>query len=201
MCIELDRDVKIDPSILGQYLAQELKGATPLIRGWHYGFDEAKKFSACFNHLGKQPLFLLKDSDPCSNLEVFPIDLHKIMGLHDSQIIEPDMIIFGCPHLSEQQINQLAKTLTEKPRNQTELKFFTSRLCLDKCPKSGALLSRRGTIYIDCCPSSLTDEFEGKTIFTDNLTLKECLSQKGYDVNFAPFRMLEKYLDGTMHNE
>ena len=107
---------------------------------------------------------------------------------------EPDLVILGCPHLSEQDINRWAKKLAGRPSTSTEAWFFTSRLCMDKCPTFGAILRSRGSMFADACPLGLVERISGRSVACDSPALAECLRGRKIEASYSPDEELLSYL-------
>jgi predicted aconitase len=175
-----------DVIALGQHLAKVLPSEVPLICGVKPTFDEAKKLAFSLNSKGTMPLFhLSRNSSPPPGLDRIEIDAGRLDHLAFSDL-SPDLIVLGCPHLSEQDINRWAKKLAGRSTTRTEVWFFTSRLCLEKCPVFGAVLQARGRMFVDRCPLGMKEEMAGKSVACDSLVLAECLSKAGLKAVYLP---------------
>jgi len=191
--VRLDEVENVDASLLGHRLSQILDGRMARISGLRRGFDDMRRFALALNHDGRQPLFHLG-----GGREPDSIDL-----CHDDFLApEPDdgrhnlKLIFGCPHLSEQQINSIARRLEDDGSNNNEAFFYTSRLCMDKSPKSGLLLRRHGTVRTSVCPLADAELWHSSSVCTDSLPLVESLQADGLDAQYLPFPLLMERLVG-----
>ncbi len=186
----------LDYSMLGWSLSRVLKGEVPLLCGVRPSFDEAKKLAFTINAIGNMPLFLMqKGIVPPLRLERLDLDMDEI---HESIEMEwgfaPDLAIVGCPHLSEQEINWWSKRLADRVNRGMEAWFFTSRLCLDKCPLSGAVLRSVGRVFVDCCPLTMQIELKGRKVACDNPTLAASLISAGVKAHFIPSKFLHELM-------
>jgi predicted aconitase len=105
-----------------------------------------------------------------------------------------DLLLFGCPHLSEQDINRWGRYLAGRRSGRTEAWFFSSRLCLDKCPLTGAVLASRGRVLADRCPLSMAKEMAGRAVGCDSPALASCLSSAGVDCTALAYDELSRLL-------
>ena len=65
---------------------------------------------------------------------------------------DPELIALGCPHLSVDEIRDLASKLKGKKRKgDAEVWFCTSRCTASKCPRELEVLSRFGQVVCDTC--------------------------------------------------
>jgi predicted aconitase len=171
---------------LGHELAKNDPRQVPVICGIKPTFDEAKRLAFSLNSKGTLPLFhLSRNSVPPPGLDRIEIDVRRL-DQPTCQDLSPDLIVLGCPHLSEQDINRWAKKLAGRPTTRTEVWFFTSRLCLEKCPVFGAVLQARGRMFVDRCPLGMKEEMAGKSVACDSLVLAECLSKAGLKAVYLP---------------
>lgn len=184
-----------DLAILGHHLAKVLPREVPYICGVKPTFDEAKKLAFSLNSKGTMPLFhLSRNSVLPPELERLEIDI-RCLDQHSYQDITPNLVILGCPHLSEQDINRWAKKLAGRPNGKCEIWFFTSRLCMDKCPVFGAVLHARGRMFVNLCPLGMKEELAGKSIACDSPELAECLNKAGFKASYLPDAELLKAMN------
>jgi predicted aconitase len=192
VAVVVPRDEGIDHSMLGWALSRRLKDEIPLLCGVRPTFDEAKKLTFALNSRGTVPLFRLQSGVvPPVGMEVMEVDLRS---LSQDTAPSPDLVVLGCPHLSEQDINRWSKKLAGRTPSRIEAWFFTSRLCKDKCPVFGAVLRSRGRIYVDRCPLGMREELRGRTIVCDSPAMASCLKESGISAFYAPDQELLSFL-------
>ena len=175
---------EVDLALLGWSLARSFPREVPLICGIRPTFDEAKRLAFAVNFLGTIPFFRMqRGTKPPAGMETISID-EKLTEPANGPV--PDLVILGCPHLSEQEINRWSKKLSDRPPSRAEVWFFTSRLCMEKCPVFGAVLRSRGKMFVDRCPLSMKEGLAGKAIACDSPALAECLCQEGFSAYYMP---------------
>lgn len=181
------------PSI-GREIARTMPGEVPLICGIRPNFDEAKKLALAVNADGKVPLFRMQGhSKPPFGVEAVELDLSTFQG-REAKEAPADLAILGCPHLSEQEINHWSKRLSGRATSKAEVWFFTSRLCLDKCPLSGAVLRSRGKVFVDRCPLSMRRELDGLKVVCDSPSLADRLRRCGVDARSVSHQALVRHV-------
>ncbi|MFA7341834.1 MAG: aconitase X [Candidatus Methanomethylophilaceae archaeon] len=178
---------EIDPSVLGHFLSESLDGRRSRILGLRLNLDEMRSFCSSLNHDGRQPMFQIGGEADEATLTITSEDID--IG-YEPTIDETAVIILGCPHLSEQQINKIARKLAGRKASEHEVIFHSSKLCMDKSPKTGLLLSKRGRIEISRCPLTDEREWAGKMVLTDSVMLAERLQKDGYRAGFLPSSVL-----------
>ena len=167
-----------DLGLLGRYLSNVVRDQIPVIRGLHPDFDEARGFAFSINGEGRVPLFHLHG--PSEGLERIEVSAQECRAQATGPV-NPDLLIFGCPHLSEQAINRWGRRLAGHRPGRTEAWFFASQLCLDKCPHTGGLLRSRGRVLADACPLGMVEELADRTVGCDSPALASCLFAAGID--------------------
>ncbi|MDW5564060.1 MAG: aconitase X [Methanomassiliicoccus sp.] len=172
----------IDYPLLGWTLSRELSGEIPLLCGVAPTFDEAKRLALAMNALAEIPLFRMqRGSVPPAGMQMMEVGKDS---LSTNDLGSPDLIILGCPHMSEQDINRWSKKLADRAPSNIEAWFFTSRLCLDKCPIFGDVLRKRGHVFVDECPLGMREELVGRAIACDSPSLVECLRNSGLRASY-----------------
>jgi predicted aconitase len=190
IAVQLPRTGVHDHALLGWTLSCELHDEVPVLCGARSTFDEAKRLAFAINSRGSMPLFMLsRNPVPPAGLEAI-----EVVPELPSPGPEPDLAVMGCPHLSEQGINRWAKRLAGRAPTSTEAWFFTSRLCMDKCPIFGAVLRSRGSIFVDTCPLGMAHMMSGRSVACDSPALAECLRDRGIEAFYSPDEELLTYL-------
>jgi predicted aconitase len=181
-----------DYQLLGWDISKKVNGEVPLLCGARPTFDEVKRLALAINSSGNVPLFKMqRNPTPPSGIEAIEVE---VIETGPKVFREPDLVVLGCPHMSEQDINRWSKRLEGRPRSRTEAWFFTSHLCIDKCPVFGAVLRSRGKIFVDACPLSLKMELKGKTVACESPSLVDCLTDAGIIAHYAPPDKLLSFL-------
>ncbi len=158
---------------IGHALSKLLKGEVPVLCGVRPDMGAFKRLALAINRKGDMPLFHVRSGGPPGGLE--RIDAN---GLSCQEPEEPDLLLIGCPHLSEQEVNRWARAICDRPPG-VEAWFFMSQLCSDKSPKTGEVLRRAGRVISDLCPLSLAEEMRGRRVGCSSPALAEMLSELG----------------------
>jgi len=192
VAVVVPRGKDADLPSIGRSLSGRLRGEVPLLCGVAPTFDDAKKLAFALNSRGNVPLFRMQREpappEGMRRIEVGPTA--------DDLVAAPDLVVLGCPHLSEQDINRWSKRLAGRSASKVEAWFFTSRLCRDKCPVFGAVLRSRGRVFVDRCPLGMISELRGRTVACDSPALADCLRESGALALYASEREILSILTG-----
>lgn len=191
--VKVSADAIKDMSVLGHCLSTLVRDRVPVIRGLRPDFDEVKRFAFAINSEGRVPLFYLNGPKAPTGLERIEVSARECQ-LSASDPDPPDLLIFGCPHLSEQEINRWSRRLAGRRPGRTEAWFYTSKLCLDKCPHAGALLRSRGRVLADHCPIHMVREMTGRAVGCSSPTLASCLAASGVEAVPLPDHEMSRLL-------
>jgi predicted aconitase len=151
---------EVDYSLLGQAVGAAVGGQVPLFRGISPTVDELKSLAAAMAAAGSVALFHVEGITPeAGNYELR--DVEKIViGRGEIEAArnkvdtgkDPELIALGCPHLSVQEIRDLAMRLKDRRRKgDAEVWFCTSRCTAAKCPRELEVLGRFGKVVCDTC--------------------------------------------------
>lgn len=186
VAVVVGRGMKDDHSLLGWLISRQVPGEVPLICGVAPDHDEAKRLAFSLNHHGSMPLFHLRRGAPPPDLERVDIPASAWDDALGSQDPDVDLVVMGCPHLSEQDINRWGRLSQGCRMPEVETWFFTSRLCADKCPATASVLRSRGKLFVDMCPMTMIDELRSRSVACDSYGLVECLRRNGVQARYAP---------------
>lgn len=155
--VELD---KVDYSLLGQAVGSAVGGRVPYFRGIRPTVDQLKTLAAAMAAAGSVALFHVEGVTPEAGI-------HDLKGLDRLAVgkreveaarnkfetgKDPELIALGCPHLSVEEIRDLASKLRGKHRKgDAEVWFCTSRCTAAKCPRELEVLSKFGRVVCDTC--------------------------------------------------
>lgn len=155
--VELD---KVDYSLLGQAVGSAVGGRVPYFRGIRPTVDQQKTLAAAMAAAGSVALFHVEGVTPEAGI-------HDLKGLDRLAVgkreveaarnkfetgKDPELIALGCPHLSVEEIRDLASKLRGKHRKgDAEVWFCTSRCTAAKCPRELEVLSKFGRVVCDTC--------------------------------------------------
>lgn len=155
--VELD---KVDYSLLGQAVGSAVGGRVPYFRGIRPTVDQLKTLAAAMAAAGSVALFHVEGVTPEAGI-------HDLKGLDRLAVgkreveaarnkfetgKDPELIALGCPHLSVEEIRDLASKLRGKHhKGDAEVWFCTSRCTAAKCPRELEVLSKFGRVVCDTC--------------------------------------------------
>ncbi len=166
----------VEPLRLGEAISRHLPGHVPLLCGVRFGMGAFKGISFAINSLNSIPLFHTSASPE------IPRGLEHVSAIDLVEEMEPrqdgDLLILGCPHLSEQEVNRWARLVADRYPT-IEVWSFISSLCDDKSPKTGTVLRSCGRVFVDRCPLSLIEEMRGRKVICNSPALATCLCDKG----------------------
>jgi len=170
-------EIRLDPSfvphtslefsLLGGMLGERVNDGIPFFRGIQPTIPQIKALlagmatsgqvaMAYFEHLGL-PLTILPRERNDRVLPLIVIDRSEYQAYVErftNEAIEPDLAVFGCPHLTEAEIDQILR-LTEQCQDRQSNKpiiwFFCPRVFEQRIPDKLARLSELGTVWFDTC--------------------------------------------------
>jgi hypothetical protein len=146
-------------SLVGHAVGRRLGASVPFFRGLGNDVNGLKSLAAAMAASGSVALFMVEGVTPeqPATLEGLPVVRITRQDLRDtlerlSSGSSPDLIAIGCPHLSEQEMKELASFLDGKSkRKDVEVWFCTSRGVYLRCPKERMVLERFGKVLCDTC--------------------------------------------------
>ncbi len=171
----------LDYALLGQVIGSRIGNAIPFITGIRPGTDQLKMMAAAMAAAGSVALFHVDGVTPDSKLqevkglEVINVDGRELRTCKDkiSSGKDPDLIALGCPHLSEDEVRQLASMVKGKKKvKDTDVWFCTSRDVVTSCPKEVKELERIGKVVCDTC--MIVTPIEGVYRCTATNSCKAC---------------------------
>ncbi|NLI73960.1 MAG: DUF521 domain-containing protein [Euryarchaeota archaeon] len=150
----------IDYSMLGQAAGAIVGARIPYFRGIRPTVDQLKTLAAAMAASGSVAMYHVEEITPESNdfdlkgLEKVTIGKKEMETAREGVNTgnDPELIAFGCPHLSADEIRNLASLLKGRRRQgDAEVWFCTSRQTLASCPKEVKELERFGKLVCDTC--------------------------------------------------
>ncbi|HSV42113.1 MAG TPA: aconitase X, partial [Methanomassiliicoccales archaeon] len=193
VAVRIPKDMHIEAGRLGQILSGVVRNEVPVICGTHFDMAQARRFVFNLNAEGNVPLAYLRD-DPPENVDV--MDLDPGACRYEEAGFQPDLVVLGCPHLSEQEINEWARRLADARSLDMEIWTYTAQLCHDKCPKTIRPLQLRGKVRTGTCPLADMEDMKGRKVVCDSPVLAECLAQHRLDVRYLPSEHLAHMIKG-----
>jgi predicted aconitase len=157
--IEVQLD-KVDYSLLGHAAGSAVGSRVPYFRGIRPTTDQMKTLAAAMAAAGSVAIFHIEgvtpEADPraIGGLERIHLGKAEMEAARNKLDAgkDPELIALGCPHLSVEEIRDLAARLEGKKRKgDAEVWFCTSRCTASKCPRELEVLSRFGQVVCDTC--------------------------------------------------
>lgn len=195
-----------DHAIAGLFLGSKIGKGIPYFKGISNNLDALKALGAALNSSGSIPMFHAENITP-EFKDAVSVDLEKItisrkdlenFRLSLSTDIDPDVVMIGCPHLSTEELKNIAFFLKKrKVRQGKSLILFTSRKVKEEAINYIVEIERSGArVFTDTCMvvSPLQEKYsvvglnsgkatyyvgkERKVFFTDMVTLMELVTDE-----------------------
>ncbi|OPX64717.1 MAG: hypothetical protein A4E29_00102 [Methanomassiliicoccales archaeon PtaB.Bin134] len=172
--VELD---KVDYSLLGQAVGSAVGGRVPYFKGIRPTVDQLKTLAAAMAAAGSVALFHVEGVTPEAGIHDLKGLDRLVIGKREVEAArnkfetgkDPELIALGCPHLSVEEIRDLASRLRGKRRKgDAEVWFCTSRCTAAKCPRELDMLSKFGQVVCDTCMVVTPIEERFKTTATNS---------------------------------
>jgi len=154
-------DTLFDHSLLGQAVGKMIGSGIPYYRNIHPDAEQAKIMAAAMAAAGSVAMFHIENVTPeakmhdVSKLEVIHIGKNELKDAKDSLNTTNDvqLIAFGCPHLTEREITEMASFLRDKTKKRKDIDiwFCTSADVRKNCPDQVKILERFGPVLADTC--------------------------------------------------
>ncbi|MDD3399023.1 MAG: aconitase X catalytic domain-containing protein [Candidatus Methanomethylophilaceae archaeon] len=159
----IEAQIEEDPfqyTLLGQAVGKAIGNGIPFFRGIRPDLECAKTLAAAMAASGAVAMFHVEGLTPeavsqdVDGLERVSIGRDELRVAHDSlqQIEEPELLAFGCPHLTVKEMKEMAEFLRDKRKTKdVDIWFCTSREVREACPDEVAVLERFGPVLADTC--------------------------------------------------
>lgn len=158
-------------SLLGYKVGSMVGEDIPYFRGIKYNDDELKSLGAAMAATGSVAMYHVEDMTPEWNdfstegLESITITEKDIKEVREELISdsEPEVIVLGCPHLSSDELDYIAKILDDKePKEGPDLLIYTSKYVMKQVPEAVKTIKKFGQVITDTCMvvSPLEDKYE-----------------------------------------
>jgi predicted aconitase len=153
-------DSVFDHSLLGQAVGMRIGGGIPYFKGIDPGIDSVKTMAAAMAASGSVAMFHIENVTPeagmysTDGLETIRIgkDELKDAGSRLNTADDVQLLAFGCPHLSEKEIHDMAVFLKDKKKKkEIEIWFCTSSEIRARCSSDVMVLERFGKVLADTC--------------------------------------------------
>lgn len=132
----------------------------PYVTGVRMTVDEHKAFGAAMAATGAVSMYVYsehgakKSLDTSTIEETISVPLSELRECADSLKGDDDwdLVAFGCPHCSANEIRRMASYLKRKrPARRSDVWFCTSRTVYSSCRREIAILRRFGKVLCDTC--------------------------------------------------
>jgi predicted aconitase len=152
-----------DYPVIGTIIGEALETKVPFVRGVRPGDDELKNFGAAMAAWGSLSLFHVEgitpeaDEQELKGLERLEITdamvAERRARLSSAKMDEVDLIALGCPHLSAEEIIDMAQFLEgrERIRPSVALWLSTSKVVAQSLRKEVQVIERFGRVIVDTC--------------------------------------------------
>ena len=149
-----------DHSLLGQAVGKMIGSGIPYYRNISPDIEQTKMMAAAMAAAGSVAMFHIENVTPeaklhdVSKLEVIHIGRKELEDAKDSLNTASDvqLIAFGCPHLTEREMTEMAAFLDgKKKRKDVDIWFCTSSDVRARCPDQVKILERFGPVLADTC--------------------------------------------------
>ncbi|MGE4275491.1 MAG: aconitase X [Candidatus Methanomethylophilaceae archaeon] len=157
--VEMEED-PFQYTLLGQAVGRAIGNGIPYFQGIRPDLECAKTLAAAMAASGAVAMFHVEGLTPeaatqdLEGLEKVVIGQNELKDAYDSlqQIEEPELLAFGCPHLTVKEVEDMAAFLRDKRKvKDVDIWFCTSREVREACPEAVAVLERFGPVLADTC--------------------------------------------------
>ncbi len=153
----------LNPSIVGYKIGSEIDGIPIFDFERRLSDDELKQLGASLASTGNIAMFHVVDQTPEWREFEIPNEKMEIDEVEIENDCEPDLIALGCPHLSEEEIREIARIIERYGKPKKQVWLFTSRHVYNKLRHVIEKLESRGIkVFRDTCMvvSPATERFE-----------------------------------------
>ena len=153
-------DTIFDHSLLGQAVGMRIGNRIPYFKGINPSIESTKTMAAAMAASGSVALFHIEDVTPeagnfnTDGMEVIHIGPKELKEAEEklNTIDDVQLLAFGCPHLTEKEIHDMAVFLNGKARQKdTEIWFCTSAAVRERCASDVKILEKYGKVLADTC--------------------------------------------------
>ena len=149
-----------DHSLLGQAVGMRIGNGIPYFRGIDPDIDSVKTMAAAMAASGSVAMFHIENVTPeagmygTDGLETIHIGKSELKDAESklNTADEVQLIAFGCPHLTEKEIHDMAVFLKDKKKKKDiDIWFCTSAETRERCSSDVKILERFGKVLADTC--------------------------------------------------
>ena len=179
--VEVAGDIlKEEWSLVGHAVGRKLGSCVPFFRGLDNDVNGLKSLAAAMAASGSVAFFMVEKVTPEQPKTLEGLETVRITRKDIEESVQrltssktPDLIAIGCPHLSENEMKQLASFLDGKTKKKDiEVWFCTSKGVYLRCPKERAVLEQFGKVLCDTC--MVVAPIEGVHTVTASNSAKAC---------------------------
>lgn len=179
--VEVAGDIlKEEWSLVGHAVGRKLGSCVPFFRGLGNDVNGLKSLAAAMAASGSVAFFMVEKVTPEQPKTLEGLETVRITRKDIEESVQrltssktPDLIAIGCPHLSENEMKQLASFLDGKTKKKDiEVWFCTSKGVYLRCPKERAVLEQFGKVLCDTC--MVVAPIEGVHTVTASNSAKAC---------------------------
>lgn len=162
--VELEKERRRpDFPVIGTIIGEAVGTKVPFVRGLAPSDDDLKNFGAAMAAWGSLSLFHVEgvtpeaDEQEVRGLERITITdgdvAERRAKLSSARLDEVDLIAFGCPHLSVEELIDIASFLEgrERIRPEVEMWLSTSKVVAHSLRKEVQVIERFGRVLVDTC--------------------------------------------------
>ncbi|MBS3817269.1 MAG: aconitase X catalytic domain-containing protein [Candidatus Thermoplasmatota archaeon] len=152
---------EVSPSLLGYLVGGEVGEKVPYFRGLSISEDGLKSLGAAMAATGSVAMYHVEDVTleagdfSVEGLEKIEIDTEDIEGVKNElkETSDPDVIVIGCPHLSDRELKKVADLLEGKQKKEEtpDLYIYTSRKVKDRSQEAVKIIEKFGKVITDTC--------------------------------------------------
>lgn len=149
-----------DHSLLGQAVGMRIGGGIPYFKGISPTIEDTKTMAAAMAASGSVAMFHVEDVTPeasvydTSELETISIGGNELKEAYDVLNTSDDfqLLAFGCPHLTDKEIHDMAQFLKgKKKKRDVDIWFCTSADVRERCSADVKVLEKFGKVLADTC--------------------------------------------------
>lgn len=153
-------DSVFDHSLLGQAVGMRIGSSIPYYRGIDPDIDSVKTMAAAMAAAGSVAMFHIEGVTPeagmydIEGLETIHIGKKELQDAEAklNTIDDVQLLAFGCPHLTEKEIHDMAVFLKDKQKKKDiDIWFCTSSEIRARCASDVKILERFGKVLADTC--------------------------------------------------
>jgi phosphomecalonate degydratase large subunit len=205
--VKLEKERKRpDFPVIGTIIGEAVETRVPYIRGLRPSDDDLKNFGAAMAAWGSLSLFHVDGVTPeaqdqdLAGLERITITDKDVeerrRKLSSATMEEVDLIAFGCPHLSVEELIDMATFLEDRERIRpgVDLWLSTSRVVAQSLRKEVQTIERFGHVIVDTCQVVTPVENKHKVTALNSAKAAFYMPKEGFGSQRVVYRSTEELL-------